>query len=395
MRSQVGALPPLLFIVGQTENSRIYEDTMSVLDSIDQPVLLLNEGVARANLERMAAKIAAAGVRFRPHFKTHQSAQIGEWFKDYGVQAITVSSVEMAEYFADAGWQDILIAFSVNIRQSARIEALAKRIQLSVLVENEAEVAVLAGLDAVHLNVWVKVDVGNHRTGLDWMELGAIMHLCRSIRRSPQLALRGLLTHSGNTYHSDGVADIQRTFRDGVERLNSLRSALLEQGVTGLEISVGDTPGCSLCDDFSGIDELRPGNFIFYDAQQVAIGSCSMEQIAVAVACPVVALHPERGEVVVYGGAIHLSKDFLEVDGKISFGLVALAQGIGWGEPLDHCIIRSLSQEHGILQFTDGKMPPIHVGDLVMILPAHSCLTVQVMRRYLTLDGKVFETMNH
>lgn len=368
---------------------------MSVLDSIDQPVLLLNEGIARANLERMAAKIAAAGVRFRPHFKTHQSAQIGEWFKDYGVQAITVSSVEMAEYFADAGWQDILIAFSVNIRQSARIEALAKRIQLSVLVENEAEVAALAGLDAVHLDVWVKVDVGNHRTGLDWMELGAIMHLCRSIRRSPQLTLRGLLTHSGNTYHSDGVADIQRTFRDGVERLSSLRSALLEQGVTGLEISVGDTPGCSLCDDFSGIDELRPGNFIFYDAQQVAIGSCSTEQIAVAVACPVVALHPERGEVVVYGGAIHLSKDFLEMDGKTSFGLVAPSQGKGWGEPLTNCVIRSLSQEHGVLQFTDGKIPQIRVGDLMMVLPAHSCLTVQVMRRYLTLDGKVIETMNH
>ncbi len=368
---------------------------MSVLDTIDQPVLLLNEGIARANLERMAAKIAVAGARFRPHFKTHQSIQIGEWFREYGVQAITVSSVEMAEYFADAGWQDILIAFSVNIRQIARIEALAKRVRLSVLVENEAQVSALADLGKAHMDVWIKVDVGNHRTGLDWMELGAIMHLCRSIRRNPQLSLRGLLTHSGHTYHSDGVAGIQQIFREGVERLTSLRSALLEQGLTGLEISVGDTPGCSLCDDLSGIDELRPGNFIFYDAQQAAIGSCSTDQIAVAVACPVVALHPERGEVVVYGGAIHLSKDTLEVDGKISYGLAALADGNGWGKPLPNCILRSLSQEHGVLQFTDGRIPRIQVGNLVMILPAHSCLTVQVMRRYLTLEGRVIETMNH
>jgi D-serine deaminase-like pyridoxal phosphate-dependent protein len=114
----------------------------------------------------------------------------------------------------------------------------------------------------------------------------------------------------------------------------------------------------------------------------------------VAVACPVVALHPERDEVVVYGGAIHLSKDFLEVSGKVSYGLVSLPQNGYWGSPLENCIVRSLSQEHGVLQFIDGRLPNIRVGDLVMILPAHSCLTVQVMRRYLTLDGQSIETMN-
>jgi D-serine deaminase-like pyridoxal phosphate-dependent protein len=368
---------------------------MPVLDTIDQPVLLLNEAIARANLKRMADKVAAAGVRFRPHFKTHQSAEIGQWFRDFGVETITVSSVEMAEYFAEAGWQDILIAFSVNIRQIERIQALAQRIHLSVLVENEEAVTALIGLADVHLDVWVKVDVGNHRTGLDWMELGGITKICKAVQHHANLTLRGLLTHSGNTYHSDGVAGVVRTFRDGVERLKRVRSALEEQGMTGLEISVGDTPGCSLCDDFSGIDELRPGNFIFYDAQQAAIGACSPEQIAVAVACPIVALHPERAEVVVYGGAIHLSKDSLEVDSKVSFGLPVLPEGNGWGKPLQNCIIRSLSQEHGVLQFTDGKIPPLHIGDLVIIMPAHSCLTVQVMRRYLTLDGKWIETMNH
>lgn len=368
---------------------------MSVLDSIDQPVLLLNEAIARENLQRMASKVAAAGVRFRPHFKTHQSTQIGEWFKDYGVQAITVSSVEMAEYFAEAGWQDILIAFSLNVRQLARIRALAQRIHLSVLVENEEAVTTLAKLTGVRLDVWVKVDVGNHRTGLDWMELGAITKICQAIQGQPNLTLRGLLTHSGNTYHSDGVTGVIRTFRNGVERLNRVRAALEEQGMQGLEVSVGDTPGCSLCEDFSGIDELRPGNFIFYDAQQAAIGACSLEQIAVAVACPVVALHPERAEVVVYGGAIHFSKDSLEVEGKVSYGLAALPTARGWGAPLANCIIRSLSQEHGVLQFTNGKIPQIRVGDLIMILPAHSCLTVQVLRRYLTLGGQWIETMNH
>ncbi len=76
-----------------------------------------------------------------------------------------------------------------------------------------------------------------------------------------------------------------------------------------LKLSVGDTPGCSLLPDFPGVDEIRPGNFVFYDAEQLEIGSCASNQIAVALACPIVARHPERNEVVLYGGAIHLSKE--------------------------------------------------------------------------------------
>ncbi len=368
---------------------------MTILESIDQPTLLLNKEIALSNLTRMAGKVSASGVRFRPHFKTHQSAEIAEWFRSLGVTEITVSSVEMAEYFAEAGWQDILIAFSLNLRQMQRIHALLKRVHLGVLVENLESVAALKNIPDACLDVWVKVDVGNHRTGLAWMQTESIFDLCKEIQSLHNVRLRGLLTHSGNTYHCGNRAEIVSTFREGVERLNQLRDALSSQGIHGLEISVGDTPGCSLCEDFSGIDELRPGNFIFYDVQQAAIGSCTTEQIAVAVACPVVALHPERSEIVLYGGAIHLSKDFLEIDGKVSYGLAALPMGNGWGKPLPNCIVRSLSQEHGVLQFLDGYLPNIRVGDLVMILPAHSCLTVQVMRHYLTLEGQRIETMNH
>ena len=114
--------------------------------SIEEPTLLLNEQTARANIHKMADKAHRFDLRFRPHFKTHQSAVIGEWFRYEGVSQITVSSVEMAEYFAVNGWQDITIAFSLNIRQMARIKALAERIRLSVLVENIEGVRAIACL---------------------------------------------------------------------------------------------------------------------------------------------------------------------------------------------------------------------------------------------------------
>jgi D-serine deaminase-like pyridoxal phosphate-dependent protein len=311
-----------------------------------------------------------------------------------GVKAITVSSLDMAEYFAAAGWNDILIAFSLNLRQIDRIRALAQKIHLEVLVENITAVRALQAIAPAPASVWIKVDVGAHRTGMDWQELQSIQAVAAEIEKFPHLQLRGLLTHSGNTYHVASPAEVVHTFREGVDRLNQLREQLLQAGFRSLQISVGDTPGCSLCSDFSGIDELRPGNFVFCDTQQLIIGSCSAEQIAVAVACPIVAIHPRRQEVVIYGGAIHLSKDWLELNGEVSFGMAALQEKTHWGKPLENAIVRSLSQEHGVVQFKAGIPPELNVGDLLFILPAHSCLTVQELHYYLTLDGKIIQTMN-
>ena len=89
--------------------------------SIQTPTLILNEEQAKKNLMVMGKKASTQNIRFRPHFKTHQSAQIGEWFRDAGVTQITVSSAAMAEYFIENGWKDILIAFPVNIREIGKI----------------------------------------------------------------------------------------------------------------------------------------------------------------------------------------------------------------------------------------------------------------------------------
>lgn len=367
---------------------------MSIWEQIDQPTLLINETVARANIACMQQRAQDRGVTFRPHFKTHQSAQIGEWFRDLGVEKITVSSVEMAEYFADHGWKDILIAFSMNPRQTKRINALARRVHLGILIENMDVLPPIYLFGVEPLDVWIKVDAGSRRTGVDWQDKKGIHELCEVVNRIPRLRLTGLLTHSGHSYHAGSFKKVNKIFREGVDRLNQLRDELEAAGHSGLKVSVGDTPSCSLCEDWSGIDEVRPGNFVLYDAQQAKEGSCKVEDISVALACPVVAKHPERREVVVYGGAIHLSKDNLKVDGKLSYGLPAPPNGEGWGAPIPHARVDRLSQEHGILWIPGPEFEQIAIGDLVFVLPAHSCLTVQAMGDYLSLTGEKISTFN-
>jgi len=77
---------------------------MSFFESIKTPTFLINEAVAKKNIQVMVHKAKLNQIRFRPHFKTHQSAKIGNWYLDAGVRCIQASSVTMANYFAGAGW---------------------------------------------------------------------------------------------------------------------------------------------------------------------------------------------------------------------------------------------------------------------------------------------------
>jgi D-serine deaminase-like pyridoxal phosphate-dependent protein len=163
--------------------------------------------------------------------------------------------------------------------------------------------------------------------------------------------------------------------------MQTVRNALMQEGFRQVEISVGDTPTCSLAEEFPGVSEIRPGNFVFYDLMQWQLGSCTEQDIAVAVAVPVVAVYPERRQVVVHGGAVHFSKESLSLPHQPPiFGLAAFPTETGWGTLRQDFYLQSLSQEHGIVQVPEELLPDIHIGDLLLIVPVHSCLTVNLMR---------------
>jgi D-serine deaminase-like pyridoxal phosphate-dependent protein len=368
---------------------------MTIFDSINKPTLLLNADQTRKNIQWMVQKTNAEDIRLRPHFKTHQSAAIGEWFREAGVTAITVSSVDMAAYFADHGWKDITIAFPVNLREIDEINALAQRVKLNLLVESLETAKFLDEHLETTLDVWVKIDVGNQRTGLSKEDPKAIAKVASAIEHSPKMNMKGLLTHAGQTYHTGSIEEIQRIHLETMAQFKYIKNYLAVLGIARLEMSIGDTPTARLAPEFGPkVSEIRPGNFVFFDAQQAKIGSCCSDEISVALACPVVARHPERNEIVIYGGAIHLSKDSFQEDGHTAYGLVALPENKGWSAPLEGAYVRGVSQEHGVVRLAPEDFERIQVGDLLCILPAHSCLTLQCMGEMLTLDGERISTMN-
>jgi len=361
--------------------------------NISTPTLLLDEEKCRRNIEAMAEKARRHDLLFRPHFKTHQSQELGRWFRDYGVDSITVSSLKMASYFADDGWLDITVAFPVNIREQQRLSALASRVQLNLVAENTESLDALDKLLQSPVRIFIKTDTGYHRTGLGPHQSELIDRMLNRMERSSKLEFAGFLAHAGHSYQGRRDKVVAEVHREALDVMQQLRDRY-EGRYPTMMVSLGDTPTCSTMTEYPGVDEIRPGNFVFYDLTQVFIGSCSAENIAVGLACPVVALHPDRQEIILYGGGVHLSKDRVEdPGGRTIFGYVADWTQRGWQLHEKPAYLRSLSQEHGIVRATPEMMQRTKVGDLLCVLPVHSCMTADLMKEYLTLDGKSIDMM--
>ena len=362
--------------------------------NITRPTLLVDKEICLRNIERMAQKASENKLRFRPHFKTHQSAVVGEWFRNFGIKAITVSSVQMAEYFAANGWNDITIAFPLNVLEMEAINRLAANIQLNLTLENKETAVVLSKQLAAPAGVYIKVDTGYNRTGIITSKTSKLDAILEVISNNPKLNFKGFLTHNGLTYSALSTNEIFSRHFDALLKLKTLKQRYAS-AFPDVEVSIGDTPSCTICTNFSGVDEIRPGNFVFYDLMQYSLGVCTFDDVAVRMVCPVVAKHPSRNEVVVYGGAIHLSKDSLQnIDGKEIYGRIAINKKGQTKILSERNYVARLSQEHGILKVSQKNFDLFKIGELVEIIPIHSCLTANLARNFITTQGEEIKTIN-
>lgn len=367
---------------------------MNFLNNITEPTLLLDKQKCLKNIRRMKQKADKNNVQFRPHFKTHQSVEIGEWFRQEGVLSISVSSLKMATCFAEAEWKNITLAFPVNIREVSQINELAGKIKLNLLFIHKETVEFLDQHLDNQVGGFIKVDTGYHRSGIPATDKKHIKKLYRSIRNSGHIQFKGLLAHTGQNYHAVSKTEIVSNYCNTLEQLHHLADTCCSDQKQMI-VSIGDTPSCSIVDDFSGVNEIRPGNFVFYDLMQYKLGSCTPNQVAVIMVCPVVSVQKERNEVVIWGGAVHFSKEhILQKNKTFSYGRVVELTTKGWKWAGNDEFLASVSQEHGIVKLLPEKIASIKPGDLIGIIPVHSCLTANLMRGYLTLEGKKIDHLN-
>jgi D-serine deaminase-like pyridoxal phosphate-dependent protein len=360
---------------------------------ISKPTLILDKEKCIRNIQKMVKKAADSNVIFRPHFKTHQSGKIGELFREYGVDKITVSSVSMAKYFASNGWNDITIATPVNINETDEINNLAKNNVINLLITNVEAIEILENRLTNKVNIFIKIDTGYHRTGIAFNDSESIDKILSLISNSSILSFCGFLTHSGHTYSAKSIDEIKDIYNDTVKKMQSLKTKYKDE-YPDLILSLGDTPSCSIIENFFGIDEIRPGNFVFYDIMQYMLGSCNIEDIAVSMACPVISKNADRLEIAVYCGAVHLSKEkILDKQNNTIYGLIVEFKDDKWSQPVDYTYLKSLTQEIGIIKTTESFLNKVNIGSVIGILPVHSCLTADLTGEYHTNENEIYTTM--
>ena len=359
-----------------------------LLDELPTPALVVDVDRLEANLGRMAGRCAALGVSLRPHVKTHKCVEIAGRQRALGPPAprdgeagITVSTLEEARVFAEHGFRDLTWAFPVIPDRLPEAVEIAGRATLRLLVDSPE------GFEAVEatghpFHVWLEVDPGHHRSGVDPKGEPAVA-LARAIAGSERLAFDGLLSHAGQAYAARSRSGAARAAEEERAAMAGLAERLRAEGIEVPGVSVGSTPGMAAARRLDGVTEARPGNYAYHDYTQVAIGSCIPAECALTVLSTVVSCQPGASHAVCDAGALALSKD--PGPTRTEGGEPAT-----WGEVYDdypggtlHRGLRlaSLSQEHGVLS------APVPVGTRLRILPNHSCLAAACFDRLHAASG--------
>lgn len=363
---------------------------MSGLDlgALKTPSLILDGEKVKRNADRVATIAKRLSVRLRPHIKTHKCLEIARIQTSGFDGAVTVSTLEEARAFARGDFTDFTYAVPIEPGKFAdAIELVRSGARLNVLTD---DVSIPAKLDpaateaGVRMSVFVEIDCGDHRSGVD-PSTDAAIDIARAIRDGKSLDFAGLLTHAGHSYGATSVEEIAQVARDERDTMIDIAGRVRADGIDVPTVSIGSTPTINHIDHLDGIDEVRPGNYIFFDAYQATLGSCEPEDCALSVLAAVVHRNYEQKKVIVDAGAIALSKDRgpIHLDANCGFGRVLDLDGNDTG-----LRVASMSQEHGTIPVTNKNLlDRLTVGTRLRILANHSCLTAAQYDRYHVVDG--------
>ncbi len=337
---------------------------------LQTPAVVVDRDVLDRSIAAMAARAAAAGVALRPHAKTHKSTDVARRQLAAGAVGLTVATLAEATTLADGGCDDLFIAypFWAGGGRGDALVALHERTRLRVGVDSEAGAVALAAAargSARPLQVVLELDCGQHRTGVPPEQVAVLAEQCLRLG----LQVLGAFTHPGHAYAApDAPRAAAQDERDALARARDALVPLLGPDVV---LSGGSTP--TAAQPLDGVlTEVRPGTYVFGDAQQMVLTGLPLEQVALLVAARVVS-RPRPGEAVLDAGSKTLSAD-----------RPAWLEGHGYLVDAPVAVVRTLTEEHAVVT---GAPDTWAVGAVVAVVPNHVCTAVNLARRLVVASA--------
>lgn len=349
---------------------------------LDTPALLVDLDRLDENIEAMAARARGVGLALRPHFKTHKSTAIARRQLAAGAVGITVAKLDEAEALIDDGVDvPILLAYQVVAAPKLdRAIRLASRAPVTLAVDSATGAAALARTAAavgLRLDVWIEIDSGLARCGVVPAQAPALAH---KIAEFDSLHLTGMFTHAGQSYAARDVGEVESIAAIEAASVVDAARSTRAMGIPVETVSAGSTPTARFLDSSSGLTEMRPGTYVFYDELQVALGTTDRAACALTIAATVMS-RPAADRAVIDAG----SKTFgLDRGAHSSSPLTDFGRPVG----VDGALVR-LSEEHGVLEIPPDS--PLAIGDRVRIIPNHVCTVSNLGRRFYGLRGPTVE----
>lgn len=380
----------------------------TVIGQLDTPAALIDYDIMMNNIKTMSARAATAGVKLRPHTKTHKCPLIAHLQLANGATGITVAKIGEAEVMAEAGIQDILVAYPIigeakasrllNLRNW--VPKIACTIDSIEGARGLSEAALRANVRSDEpLDVYIEVDVGLKRVGLPAGD--DVVHLASAIVDLRGIRFKGILTHAGQAYSTTDREALLSVARTEARLMAQTAEMLRDTGIAVEEVSIGSTPTSFVIDELHGITEMRPGTYVFNDTDLVALGVAGLDDCALSVLMTTVS-RPADDRIVFDGGTKTLSSDKPAQSRIPGHGVVKGYPDI-WIERLneEHAMARidrgvtaawqHSSKANSAASVVATGTPVIpSIGDKVQVVPNHVCVVSNLFDRFfVTRDGYV------
>jgi D-serine deaminase-like pyridoxal phosphate-dependent protein len=347
------------------------------VSEIDTPALIVDLDIFERNLKRVADYARENELRLRPHAKTHKTMWIGRKQLELGAVGLTVAKVTEAEVMLGSEPRDLLLAYPILGRTKLeRLMVIAKRARVTVALDSVEAARGLAEAATEEIGVLAEVDVGLGRVGVAPGE--PLVALARQIEKLPRLRFEGITFYPGHIkcMDAEGLAALKKLSA----LVHGIRDNFAHAGIEVKIVSGGSTPALFHSHEIDGLNEIRPGTYVFNDVNTVRSGACGLEDCAASVLATVVST-ARKGHMIIDGGSKTFSSDRPSNSGDVTFGYLKEAPGARF---------HKMNEEHGFVELTRAERE-FRIGERVHMIPNHVCVAVNLHERMYGVRGETVE----